>query len=625
MRPAPGGGAVLLGAAALGLLLATLVGAPLLFGAVTTWAWTAALAAMSIAGLAAAAAGGAPVAAAPLLRWAAPAGAVIVLQLTPLPSGVLEVIAPANAAALAEALPEQVAAGEWLAASLDRPGTVEAALKTALYLLAFFVAARAASTPRRARALLVALLVLGAFQAFYGLVEQFAGAGRIFAWSRPDGVVKSRAAGTYVNPNHYAALLAMAITAAVALATTGLGALGPLPRGRWRAALAVATHPEAPKRALVVFTVVVLAAGLAGSLSKGGILSAMLGIAGAAALFARARGVALVAPLAAAAVALGGAAAGLARVLERFRGLTLDGAADPSLAARLSYTLDTLDLAWRSPLLGVGAGAFEAAFLRAHPQVVGLEHAHADYAQALAELGVPAAAALLVGLVLTARQVVRGAAEPERRRLALTCLVALVPLAAHSLVDFNLRIPANALWAAALLGAAWGLTAPAAGPPPRAAERALGLAALAGALGAAAVAVPIARADWEARPAVERAAPDDRPLPLRLAALERALAIWPGEARHWGALAATRWEAARLAEVEGAREAARELSGPLASPAEVQALEDLLLRVRLRASPALADAGERALAEARRAVALAPGDPRWQAIAAQVGAERPGR
>ncbi|MBX3466797.1 MAG: O-antigen ligase family protein [Planctomycetes bacterium] len=463
MRPAAGGGAVLLGAAAFGLLLATLVGAPLLFGAVTTWAWTTALVTMAIAGLAAAAAGGAPVAAAPLLRWAAPAGAVVVLQLTPLPVGALEVVAPANAAALAQALPERVAAGEWLAASLDRPGTVEAALKAALYLLAFFVAARTASTPRRARALLVALLVLGAFQAFYGLVEQFAGAGRIFAWSRPAGVVKSRAAGTYVNPNHYAALLAMAITAAVALATAGLGALGPLPRGRWRAALAVATHPEAPKRALVAFTVVVLAAGLAGSLSKGGILSAMLGIAGAAALFARARGVALVVPLAAAAVALGGAAAGLARVLERFRGLTLDGAADPSLAARLSYTLDTLDLAWRSPLLGVGAGAFEAAFLRAHPQVVGLEHAHADYAQALAELGVPAAAALLVGLVLTARQVVRGAAEPERRRLALTCLVALVPLATHSLVDFNLRIPANALWAAALLGAAWGLAAQAAG------------------------------------------------------------------------------------------------------------------------------------------------------------------
>ena len=129
--------------------------------------------------------------------------------------------------------------------------------------------------------------------------------------------------------------------------------------------------------------------------------------------------------------------------------------------ARNTYTAATLQGAHAFWPWGSGAGTFESVFPRFQvlesPGYV--EYAHNDYAQILMELGLPGlliAAALLV-LILTQLRTLRMAYRAEgrlSRELALRsyCGVAAGALLVHSVVEFNMHIPALAITAAFLMG-----------------------------------------------------------------------------------------------------------------------------------------------------------------------------
>lgn len=120
---------------------------------------------------------------------------------------------------------------------------------------------------------------------------------------------------------------------------------------------------------------------------------------------------------------------------------------------------------WQATLdfwpVGSGLGSFGAVFVHYQPATIAefVPHAHSDYVQLLMELGVLAlplaAAALYVGvrrirvLWAAARN---STLDDEGRRLA-ACGLGLLALLLHAWVDFNLRIPANAMLGAFLTGA----------------------------------------------------------------------------------------------------------------------------------------------------------------------------
>jgi O-antigen ligase len=86
-------------------------------------------------------------------------------------------------------------------------------------------------------------------------------------------------------------------------------------------------------------------------------------------------------------------------------------------------------------------------------------HAHNDWLEALATLGVPGALLLLVGLGAAVQrlfEVLAGDNRGEDRAAALAGYGALVAAAVHSALDFGLTIPANALSLAVIVGAALG-------------------------------------------------------------------------------------------------------------------------------------------------------------------------
>jgi O-antigen ligase len=126
---------------------------------------------------------------------------------------------------------------------------------------------------------------------------------------------------------------------------------------------------------------------------------------------------------------------------------------------RKSMALDALRM-WRDhPLLGVGLGDFETAYPRYQslPSDLWIDHAHNDYAEAVAETGLVGALLILSALALFLRLAFRDWGHPFRSQaswIRLGAAIGCCGMLVHSLGDFNLHIPANAAWFAVLAGIA---------------------------------------------------------------------------------------------------------------------------------------------------------------------------
>jgi O-antigen ligase len=527
---------------ALGVLVAIAVLAPWPFGAVLPGALLAvaaiALGAAALALGAGAWRGGVALPAVPL--WPLAGFATVgVLQLVPLPDALHGLLAPGSDAVWRPAVPEAAAVlgGALRPVSVDPDSTLRGlALAGGLALLAL-LAAPALSRPDRA---VRAVAVLGA--AGFAL-----SAYAIFARARFGALLYGTIAvptvspfGPFVNKNHFAGWVAMA-----ALLVAGL-ALGLADRGRDRGG-DWTTDPRAGS--VVLASVAAIAMALAGlaSLSRGGAAALVAG-AGALAAFRLSRGGSPrrrsgLLPSLVLACVLGSILVALVppEVHERLH--TLSGA-----SFRLDTWRDSLRLASSSPVLGHGLGAFHDAyprFKRGHG-MVRVEHAENDYLETLAETGAPGLALSVAGLALLLAAARRGiTAGPDRlvRGIGAGAAAALVALAVHSAVDFNLRIPSNAALAALAAAAAAGAGGVRPRPLPRAGALALAVGALALLLATASLPDrPWIAARQEAVQAASSPAPAVRRLRLERAeeALARLLGRRPAQAESWLILAGTR-------------------------------------------------------------------------------------
>ncbi len=121
-----------------------------------------------------------------------------------------------------------------------------------------------------------------------------------------------------------------------------------------------------------------------------------------------------------------------------------------STDARTRMWRDAIRLIGVYPLFGCGLNAYESCLMpyqTALPMFT-VDYAHNDYLQAAAEQGI---AGLWLWLALAALvlrslwKVITRSSWPEERYRSLACLGSFAAIALHSLVDFNLHIPANAM------------------------------------------------------------------------------------------------------------------------------------------------------------------------------------
>ena len=360
----------------------------------------------------------------------------------------------------AEALRQTGAGGagfDWRAISLI-PTATETAWLALLPPLAVFLAAIRLTSQQLLRLVLVFLGVATA-EALLGLIQYGDGSGSPFRLG--NAFMGDSASGTYINRNHLAGLLEMALPMGLALlaATVGHGRPAHTGGGRggrrrtlrqWLARFSVARINQA-----AVFGAAALAIllGLIFTRSRAGVSLAMLGVLLSTALFSTRLGGRNAYGLMGTFTAIGVGLAsliGLAPVWSRF---TLQ---DPFEDGRWKVFDATVQAIGEFFPLGSGAGTFEDVMRRFHPADfpgVTINRAHNDYLEWMLECGLIAALLIAGWLIFYARQWgrvwKRGEWTPFRFAQA-GAGIALLLMLLHSLGDFNLRIPANAVFTAFL-------------------------------------------------------------------------------------------------------------------------------------------------------------------------------
>lgn len=295
-------------------------------------------------------------------------------------------------------------------------------------VLFFFLTAESFRAADRAMWLAWFLIVLGFCVSLFGIVQQFTFNGKLYwAVALPPGAGPF---GPFVNRDDFAGFVEL---------TAPLGLALLLVRAVRRDQLAL----------LFLFTVVPIGAVIL-SASRGGIGGLLFEFV-LVLFLTRARRIGRKQALGAAVLALLAGTfvvwLGVSRAIQRFELLT---PGDISLNRRVSMYRDTWQIFVHHPWLGTGLGTLRAVYPRYASYYDGriVDHAHNDCLELLADTGL---AGGLCGLSFIALLFTRGIAnlrlEADRSSRAIHAgsLTACAGLLLHSLVDFNLHIPSNAL------------------------------------------------------------------------------------------------------------------------------------------------------------------------------------
>jgi len=300
--------------------------------------------------------------------------------------------------------------------------TRQEALRYIAYAIFFIVASENLVDSGIAARFMTSVAWFGSVLALFALVQDFASNGKIY-WLRKvhdSGFIF----GPYVDHSHYAGLMLMLAPSALLLCTS--------PALRFE------------KRMLFGFGAVLMVGSIFLSGSRGGMVSLcaeMLVLA----FLSRQRRKASLLPVAA--VAAGVIAlvfwAGVTPLLGRFAG-KLDGG-----VTLWPVFKDCLRMFPKHPLFGFGFGTFTTVYpqFRSFYSAKFINQAHNDWVQVMVETGILGFACVVWYVVLLFRCAVplikkRGPSSFPVGAALIGCTGILI----HSLMDFNLHIPANAAW-----------------------------------------------------------------------------------------------------------------------------------------------------------------------------------
>jgi O-antigen ligase len=319
----------------------------------------------------------------------------------------------------------------FLGGSAYRHETVTQFMNFVAYGLLFLIATDIFRNEREVRTLCLTLAVLGFALALLGSVQEFTSGGKLY-WVRSPRF-GGPIFGPYVNRNHYAGVMELLFPFAL------MGSLKPGLTGSKRILLGFA--------ALLMISTVFLCG------SRGGFISVVLQILFiAVVLLWRSRQVGLVLTLTLVFIlsAAFGTWLGSDRLLGRLGDVPSELQTEKS-GGRLQLAKDSLQMFKQRPLTGFGLGTFPVIYPKYRTFVTDLyvNEAHNDFVQLLVETGIigfSVGIGLLVIVFRRGLQQIRGAVFGSWRTVAVCAsVVSVVGLSVHSLFDFNLQIPANAL------------------------------------------------------------------------------------------------------------------------------------------------------------------------------------
>lgn len=388
--------------------------------------------------------------------WLAAAGFLLLTLLAclPLPEGLAGLLSPARM--------EWVRQGQTLLEAAAGPAAISYAPAQSLawwgfwlaLALLFVVLSRQLADRRFLVGTLWLLLAVAVVEACYGILQALVpNLGVLWVSYLKSGMGDAR--GTYINRNHFAGFIEMLLPVLLGFA---------LSRVRWhgRPSLKRLLHSERlHQHLLVALALVLMALALLFSKSRAGITGLFIGLFVFFSLVRDSsrdmpRGVWWLSGVFVALTLVYGWHIGYGPIIERF--LALD-----QNISRLDYWRDSLPMIAAHPW-GIGPAAFETVFPLYNASMASdareAVYLHNDVLQLLVEAGwagfalvVGAFAAFMVKMLGRIRRM-DAADDPRGFFLAAGAFAGLVSLTFHSFFDFNLQIPANAVYFVLLMAVA---------------------------------------------------------------------------------------------------------------------------------------------------------------------------
>lgn len=311
-------------------------------------------------------------------------------------------------------------------------------VRALVVVLLFFAVLDNLNSQESTQILLHTLVFLALGISLYAIYQFASGSTFIYGYPKPP-VYKGRGSGTYVCPNHLAGFLAMVLPVAIAW----------IVHGRSKPILKI----------LLGYAALMMAGGLAVTLSRGGWISAGIALLALLGILAKNRNTRLPALIALGLLIVGGLFFTFKsyNAKQRVEGMATD-------YARLYYWKPAVQMWSQNPWFGVGPNHYDWRFLEfRHGQSQGRPvYTHNDYLNTLADYGATGLASVLAALGLLAWTGVKtwkfvrrgndlGSRGSNRSAAVLGAGMGLLAIAIHSVFDFNMHIPANAITAAVLM------------------------------------------------------------------------------------------------------------------------------------------------------------------------------
>jgi O-antigen ligase len=334
--------------------------------------------------------------------------------------------------------------GRWMSLSMNVGYTRNAVTVVLFMLIALIIASNFLASRERLVTAANVLVFYGLAVAVFALAQYFTWRGR-FYWVRP--TMATAAFGPFANHNHFAGYMELLI---------------PLP-----IALIITRAVSREMRVLYGFAAVIMGLAAVASLSRGGMISLVamtmfiivVGMrlpTGRGKRRRQGRFPAVVSQMIVVAALVAVIAAGVLwigadPIVQRVtQGQLVEGQTKETFSGSRGWIWrDTITMIRANPLIGVGLGAYVTAF-NIYTQTDGsmrVPQAHNDFLQIVADCGIVGGLIALWFLIVVFRAVGRGlkARDPLLAGLALASGGGIFAILVHSLFDFNLQIPSNAL------------------------------------------------------------------------------------------------------------------------------------------------------------------------------------
>lgn len=386
---------------------------------------------------------------------------LLLFQLIPLPPDILKIVSPETYKIYSEYLPYEWPAqlsnpssrdlfSQWKTLSIYPYATKTGLFKVLVYSIIFLLITSTISTKKQIKRFIKTIIFMSFLLALFGIIQKLTWNGGIYWFWKPE--YGGDSFGPYVNKNHFAGYMIMVIPLTIGFLIFKLNEYSSASSDSSFSKRIAENEKVIAKTGLLIFFIIIIISALFLTLSRGGIMSflvSMVFLGIGLTIMRRGRKKLWIGLMLALLLIISLDWFGMEPIAKRLGSLQQITREEPH-NPRLEIWKDTLRISRDFPILGTGFNTFSHIF----PKYKNLDrqlkfiYTENDYLQLLSETGLIGLAIALSFLVIFFIKTIKtwyGRHDIYVKSLVLGGLTSLVAILIHSLTDFNLHIPANAL------------------------------------------------------------------------------------------------------------------------------------------------------------------------------------